>query len=357
MTDEAKAPSRRAIEAKTLESVTAAPFTPRVERAPEFDFYGFSTTEVCELSCVFCHFNGPNATKKAKTLAPDLVEKGVRQVSPGKKVHFAATGDFFQDPNAMDHLRKTTELGHPVHVLSHGQSMPPERLEEMLAMGVREFRFSVDHIEPRQYAKIRRGGELERVLSTIDYLKERKKDISDINVEVNCILIGDTKDRMEEFAAFWSSKVDAIHFHAEYYDVWKFRNLFYVPEKRNDCHIQLYVLPSGTITPCCAMMVQSHESDTTWLPNIATTSLQDAYDKLCDMYEDPTSELGKVCAKCQWWIMWSDQKDGGTPYMRTVRFDVPAPAEEVEVTDIPEGPRPVGLLDRAFALFRRPSRP
>lgn len=44
MTDEAKAPSRRAIEAKTLESVTAAPFTPRVERAPEFDFYGFSTT-------------------------------------------------------------------------------------------------------------------------------------------------------------------------------------------------------------------------------------------------------------------------------------------------------------------------
>ncbi len=61
---------------------------------------------------------------------------------------------------------------------------------------------------------------------------------------------------------------------AEYYDVLKFRNLFFVPEKRNDCHIQLYVLPSGQITPCCAMMVQSHEADTSWLPNIADTSLQ-----------------------------------------------------------------------------------
>lgn len=349
--------SKRAAEAEILERLTSAPFTPNAHRAPEVDFNGFATTETCELSCVFCHFNGPNATKKAKTLAPELVEKGLREAPAGRKVHFAATGDFFQDPHAMAHLQKCVELGHPANVLSHGQSMPPSRIDEMLAMGVREFRFSVDHIEPRAYAKIRRGGDLDRVLATIAYLRLRKDQIPDISVEVNCIVIGDTRHRMQEFADFWSDKVDAIHFHAEYYDVLKFRNLFFVPEQRNDCHIQLYVLPSGQIAPCCAMMVQSHENDTSWLPNIADTSLHDAYDKLCDMYEDPTSELGKVCAKCQWWIMWSDQKDGGTPYMRTVRFDVPAPAEEVEVTDIPEVPRPVGLLDRAFALFRRPSRP
>ncbi len=139
----------------------------------------------------------------------------------------------------------------PVNVLSHGQSMPPERLEEMLAMGVREFRFSVDHIEPRAYAKIRRGGDLDRVLDTIAYLRRRKEQMAEINVEVNCILIGDTRARLEEFAEFWSDRVDAVHFHAEYYDVLKFRNLFFVPEKRNDCHIQLYVLPSGQVTPCC----------------------------------------------------------------------------------------------------------
>ena len=318
---------KRALEAETLERLTTAPFTPRADRGV-VDFNGFATTETCELSCVFCHFNGPNATKKAKTLAPELVAKGLREVPPGRQVHFAATGDFFQDPHAMDHLQKSTELGHQVHVLSHGQSMPPGRIDEMLAMGVREFRFSVDHIEPRAYAKIRRGGDLDRVLETIAYLRTRKAELPDISVEVNCILIGDTRQRLQEFADFWSTRVDAVHFHAEYYDTLKFRNLFFIPEKRNDCHIQLYVLPSGYITPCCAMMVQSHESDTSWLPHLKDNSLQEAYDKLCDMYEDPESELGKVCAKCQWWVMWSEHKDGESPYMRSVRFDlasVPTP--------------------------------
>jgi len=356
MSAQAPTKSPRALEAEALERLTTASFTPRADRGAEPDFSGFATTETCELSCVFCHFNGPNATKKAKTLAPELIDKGLRQVPAGRKVHFAATGDFFQDPHAMEHLQKSIDLGHPVNVLSHGQSMPPERLEEMLAMGVREFRFSVDHIEPRAYAKIRRGGDLERVLSTIEYLRQRKQDIPDISVEVNCILIGDTKERMQEFADFWSTRVDAVHFHAEYYDVLKFRNLFFVPEKRNDCHIQLYVLPSGQIAPCCAMMVQSHETDTSWLPNIADTSLQEAYDRLCDMYENPSSELGKVCAKCQWWVMWSDQKDGGTPYMRTCRFDQPATTPTPELEPVPQPPlgRARKWLTEVMARARQP---
>ena len=346
--------SRIAAEAEMLDCVTKAPFVPNASRAARVDFNGFATTEKCELSCVFCHFNGPNATKKAEALDPALVEKGLRQVPIGQKVHFAATGDFFQDPHAHDHLRTSIELGHPVNILSHGQSMPPARLEEMLAMGVREFRFSVDHIEPRQYAKIRRGGDLERVLATIDYLRGRKQQIPDISVEINCILIGDAKERLQEFADFWSSRVDAAHFHAEYYDVLKFRNLFYIPDKRNDCHIQLYVLPSGQITPCCAMMVQAHETEVAWLPNIRDVSLQEAYDRLCDMYEDPNSELGKVCAKCQWWVMWSEPKDNCSPYMKSVRFDqADVPALPVAVVQESAVSRLRKWLRGALGTFRR----
>lgn len=346
------AKASRAAERDALRQATAAPFTPTADRRPQLDFGGFATTEVCELSCVFCHFNGPNATKKAKTLAPELVDKALREMPPGQLVNFAATGDFFQDPQALDHLRRSREGGHPVCVLSHGQSMPPERLETLLALGVREFRFSVDHIEPRAYAKIRRGGDLDTVLATIAHLRQRKAEISDIKVEVNCILIGDTRARMAEFAEFWSTRVDAVNFHAEYYDTLKFRNVFYVPERRNDCHIQLYVLPSGYITPCCAMMVRSHDHDTSWLPHIADVTLQEAYDRLCDLYEDPGSELGKVCAQCQWWIMWSEQRDGATPYMTCVRFDraaAPAPAAE------PDGSLLQRLARRAGgALGRKP---
>ncbi len=325
-----------------MAKATGAPFVPNAHRQKELDFLSFATTETCELSCVFCHFNGPNAIKKAKTITPELVEKGVRQLPQGQKVHFAATGDFFQDPNAMQHLRNTVALGHPVNVLSHGQTMPPALIDEMLKLGVREFRFSVDHIDPRQYAKIRRGGELHRVLGTIDYLVERKKAIPDINVEINCILIGDVKERMQEFTDFWSTRCDAINFHAEYYDTLKFRNLFHVPEKRNDCHIQLYVLPSGQITPCCAIMVQAHDTELPWLPNIRDVPLKDAYDKLCDMYEDPKSELGKICSKCDWWVMWSDLENHATPYMKHIRFDQPKPQSALD-----------GLVTRVKAVTQK----
>jgi hypothetical protein len=98
-------------------------------------------------------------------------------VAPRQTIHFTATGDFFQDPNALRHLRAAIALGHPVHVLSHGQNMPSGLLDDMLAIGVREFRFSVDHIDPHQYAKIRRGGELSRVLAAIDHLGERHSNI------------------------------------------------------------------------------------------------------------------------------------------------------------------------------------
>jgi hypothetical protein len=95
------------METEAMERATAAAFTPNANRAADFDFLSFATTETCELSCVFCHFSRPNATKKAKTLAPELVE-------------------------------------------------------------------------------------------------------------INCILIGDTKERMEEFTEFWRGRVDAVSFHAEY---------------------------------------------------------------------------------------------------------------------------------------------
>ncbi len=98
-------------------------------------------------------------------MAPELIEKGLRDIPAGQKVHFAATGDFFQDPHALDHVHKAVDLGHPVNVLSHGQSMPPERLEEMWRSAFASS-VSASTISSRvPTPKIRRGGDLDRVLT------------------------------------------------------------------------------------------------------------------------------------------------------------------------------------------------
>ena len=68
-------------------------------------------------------------------------------------------------------------------------------------------------------------------------------------------------------------------------------------------------------------MVYQHEGDTSWLPHIETHTLKEAYDQLCDMYDDPQSPLAKLCAQCDWWIMWAKNETGdGTGYYRSVDF-------------------------------------
>jgi MoaA/NifB/PqqE/SkfB family radical SAM enzyme len=304
-----------------LQRLTHAPFKPKANRDDGVVFAGFATTERCELSCVMCHFNGPNATKKAATLSPELVEKGLRQLQPGFAVWFAATGDFFMDPNALTYLRKTSELGLNPCVLTHGQSLTPALMDAILDVGVRTLRLSVDAIDPHQYAKIRRGGSLDKILAACAYLRDKKETIADLRVDINCLLFKNTKEKQKEIEDFWRGKVDAVYFHAEYYDTFRFRNMFFTPKERVDCKMQLYVLPSGYITPCCAMMVYAHDHDVSWLPHIASDTLEEAQAKLCDLYEDPHSKLGKICANCDWWILWAKDEQGHTPYLRPVELD------------------------------------
>jgi len=120
--------------------------------------------------------------------------------------------------------------------------------------------------------------------------------------------------------AYWRGKVDAVDFNAEYFRTFRYRNIFFEPPRRVDCALATFILPSGRISPCCAVTVYQHEHDVSWLPHIAETSLQEAYDRLCDMYEDPDSPLAKLCRSCEWWIMWA-HRDNMTPYGRHVKLD------------------------------------
>lgn len=303
----------------SLHEITKRPFRPRANRG-RFVMGSICTTEVCDLSCVFCHFNGPKAPKKSKQLEPHLVTKALQELPKGSQVYFAATGDLFMDEHAVEHLEAAVQRGLDPLVLSHGQRFTPEVLDTLLNIGVRRFRMSCDAIEPKAYAKIRRGGELQRILDAAEFLRNRKPSFPDITVEINCTLLSNTFPRQDEMIEFWRERVDAVNFNAEYFDTFRFRNTFFTPQRRVDCHLQTYVLPSGKITPCCAVMVHAHDHDVSWLPDIRTHSLQEAHDQLCDMYEDPSSELSALCRQCDWWIMWA-KKGGMTPYLRSVRFN------------------------------------
>lgn len=307
-----------------LHAVTRQPFTPRAERVPGFRMGSIAVTEVCNLTCVMCHFNGPQATRRSRSLRPTAVQSLLRQMPPGETVWFAATGEFFMDPHALDHVRCAGELGLKPAVLTNGLLLTPAVANALLAAGVRLIRMSVDSHAPDEYRKIRRGGELSDVLAHCDYLGQLKTEYPDLRVEINVTLLGRAMGKMDAMIEFWRPRVDQVNFNTEYYDVFRFRQAFFVPKKRTNCEIQLYVMPSGRVAPCCAMAVYQHEHDVSWLPHIDSgRSLEEIYQSLCDLYDDPNSPLAKLCASCDWWMLFH-YKDGQTPYLKMVPFDKPA---------------------------------
>jgi pyruvate-formate lyase-activating enzyme len=295
-----------------LHDISTRPFTPHAKRAMG-KFFSLTTTEVCNLSCVYCHFNGPTAIKKARTLPPELVCKLLDEMPDGAWVTFAGTGEYFLDPYALDHLRYAIARGLTVDVLSHGQFFTPELMDELLRIGVRYFRMSCDSVDAAEYAKIRRGGELQKIVDAAAYFRSRKADYPDIDVMICATLLSTTMSKRQGMIDFWTGKVDQISFHAEYFDTFKFRNatLTYNPTERVDCSIELKIVPSGKIAPCCAIMVYEHDGDTSWLPDVRTHTMQQAYDILCDLYDDSNSPLAKLCAKCDWWIQFHENFSTG----------------------------------------------
>jgi hypothetical protein len=304
-----------------LHAVTQADFKAKAVRHPTFRFGSVTTTETCDLSCVMCHFNGPQANKKAKTLSKDQVDRVLGQVPQGEDVWMAATGEFFMDPNALEHLDRALEHGHRVSVLTHGQALTEPLMDKILEKGVRRIRISADSIYPEQYRKIRRGGELQKILDAFSYLQKQKGRYPDLILDASCTLLSNTFKLQKEFEEFWKDKVDNLWLNVEYYDIWRYRKTFGRPKRRVNCDIATYVVPSGHIAPCCAVMVHQHEGDTSWLPHVDTHTLQEAYDELCDLYDTPGSPLSNLCTSCDWWIMWSKNEEGdGSSYCRAVNY-------------------------------------
>jgi uncharacterized Fe-S cluster-containing radical SAM superfamily protein len=302
---------------KSLREVTLQPFKSKAFRAERPRVASINTTEVCNLSCVMCHFNGPQAVHKAGALVPAQVEKVLLEIPKGQDVWFCATGEFFMDPNALAYLRRATALGLKPCVLTHGQLFSQQLMDDVLEAGVRLIRMSVDSIDADQYRKIRRGGELSNIIDACRYLRSKKETSHpDLRVEINATLFKTTFGKQLEMERFWRPLVDQVNFNAEYFDTFKFRNIFYQPEERVNCDIDLYVMPSGRIAPCCAIAVYQHDNDVSWLPHIDdVTDLKEAHEKLCDLYEDPNGPMAPLCAKCDWWIL---SMQGRSPYIRAV---------------------------------------
>ena len=132
-----------------------------------------------------CHFNGPGSKKSRDTLTIDQVERALDMAGDPKEITFAGTGEFLVDKNAMSYMRMCADKGHKPGLLTNGQLLTPEIIDEMLSLGTRSFAVSVDAIDAETYSQVRRGGKFEKILSVCAYLREKKSLYPDIKVQVS----------------------------------------------------------------------------------------------------------------------------------------------------------------------------
>lgn len=282
---------------------------------------GICLTERCNLSCVMCHFNGPNIIRKHRTLLPNQVFKFIDGISQNEKdVYISGLGEPLLDENLNDYIKYVIDKGFVPNLLTNGQLLTVERIDSILKIGMRKIRISVDSIDENEYNTIRKGGDFNKILRACSYLKLKKDVYPDIHVEINITLLEKSSTKEEEYIQFWTNKVDRLNFNAEYFDIFKFRNLHLPPPAiRVPCEISVYLLPSGQMAPCCAIMVYQHFKDLLWLPHIDETIPEEAYEIFNRMYHDPTSEFSKICKNCEWWLLSvPHNSDGITPYLKTV---------------------------------------
>lgn len=280
---------------------------------------GINLTERCNLSCIMCHFHGPNAPKKKKTLLVETVIKFMSQVQP-QELWFGGTGDVLKDPHLLEHLQYACNFGHQPSILTNGQLLTPTLMDKMLKIGVRHFHLSVDSIEKEHYEYVRRGGKFEKILEVCAYLRSQKSIYPNLRVEINVTLLEDTFNRQDEFIHFWMGKVDAISFANEYEHL-KFKRLFFKPKRQYDCVLDIRLLPTGHMAPCCAIQVYQHYHPLDWLPHIDVITPNEAYQQFQVMYLDSTSPFRQICKECEWWVISQCDEYGKSPFSRHISLN------------------------------------
>ena len=292
---------------------------------PENIYYRISTTEVCDLSCVMCFFNGPKTKRGQRTLTVEQVRRFIEGVPKGPDLWFMGVGELLTDPNALEHIGTASELGHKPCILTNGQLLKEELIDAFLLRGVRLFRFSVDAIDAETFARIRIGGSFQKILDACHYLESRKSIYHDITIEINTIVFGDWEKTIDEYSAFWRGKADYVYFNAEIEKHIKFKKLRHpVPGRRSPCTIGLNIMPSGSYYPCCGLVNLYKIQEFSWLPHIDDHSPTQAYNIFLDLYMDATGEWRDICRKCDLWTYFVCYEDGSSPHL--VRVDLRSPA-------------------------------
>lgn len=105
----------------------------------------------------------------------------------------------------------------PIQLVTNGTLLSPRLAAQLLDLGLDFISFSLDTVRADEYAAIRRGADLERVMAKVmAFLELREAGGYATEVQVSATRSAANRESIAEFIAFWRGKVDRVRIYYEH---------------------------------------------------------------------------------------------------------------------------------------------
>lgn len=165
----------------------------------------------CNLDCIMCP--QPNLKRERGEMSLELFQKIVDEIAnenPNVDLWLAIMGEpLILKEKFIDMVKYAKKQGvNKVHLNTNGCLMTNEIADKLIESQVDEIIFGIDATTKDTYEKIRVNGKFHDLISNIEYLIKRKKEL---NVEkpkmiMQFIVMDENENEMEEFKRYWLEK-------------------------------------------------------------------------------------------------------------------------------------------------------
>jgi len=173
-------------------------------------------TNTCNLQCPLC-VTGTKSSKRKKTfMSFNLFNKIVDEIS-GKVNYLSLNGygEPFINPDIIKMLSYASQKGVNTYVNTNGHFIDSfEKAKKVVKSGIYNIQIALDAVDQKTYEKYRVGGDFNKVLSSIKYLVQAKKELKSNTPEIALLYLvmkHNEKDRKK--AEKLSKKLGADVFH------------------------------------------------------------------------------------------------------------------------------------------------
>jgi len=166
--------------------------------------FALELAAVCNLACVMCPV--PTTSRPKKLMAPEIFRRVIDEVSNerGFVLLPQGFGESMLHKQWADLVGYAVEHGiHPVVMLTNGMLLNDANIERLLALEIDALLVSIDGVDRETYAKVRVGGDLDRVEANVRRFLELRGSRPLPHLVLRIIRMRETSAEIDQFFARW----------------------------------------------------------------------------------------------------------------------------------------------------------